>query len=60
MGGGCRGRASWRSRKGFVDAVKSTGYDGVWGVEILSAEYRKRPIEEAVPDAYRSTVQYLR
>jgi sugar phosphate isomerase/epimerase len=46
--------------QGFVDAIKSTGYDGIWGVEILSAEYRKRPIEEAIPDAYRTTVQYLR
>jgi sugar phosphate isomerase/epimerase len=45
--------------QGFVDAVKSTGYDGVWGVEILSSDYRKRPIEEAVPDAYRATIQYL-
>ena len=46
--------------QGFVDAIKSTGYDGIWGVEILSAEYRTRPIEEAIPDAYRTTVQYLR
>jgi hypothetical protein len=45
--------------RGFVDAVKSTGYDGVWGVEILSADYRKLPTEEAVPAAYRVTVQYL-
>lgn len=46
--------------QGFVDAIKSTGYDGVWGVEILSSEYRKRPIEEAVPDAFRTTSQYLK
>jgi sugar phosphate isomerase/epimerase len=45
--------------QGFVDAVKSTGYDGIWGVEILSADYRKRPIEEAVPDAFRTTMQFL-
>ena len=45
--------------QGFVDAVRSTGYDGIWGVEILSADYRKRPIEEAVPDAFRTTMQFL-
>ena len=46
--------------QGFVDAIKSTGYDGIWGVEILSADYRKLPIDEAVPAAYEATARYLR
>ena len=46
--------------QGFVDAVRATGYDGVWGVEILSTEYRRLPIEEAVPAAFRASVQFLR
>jgi sugar phosphate isomerase/epimerase len=46
--------------QGFVDAVRSTGYDGIWAVEILSADYRKRPIAEAVLDAYRTTMPFLR
>jgi sugar phosphate isomerase/epimerase len=44
---------------GFVDAVRRTGYDGIWGVEMLSAEYRKLPITEAVPAAYRTTMSFL-
>lgn len=45
--------------QGFVDAVRRTGYDGIWGVEMLSAEYRKLPISEAVPAAYRTTMSFL-
>jgi sugar phosphate isomerase/epimerase len=43
----------------FVDAVRSTGYDGPWGVEILSAEQRKRPIADTLADAYRTAQAYL-
>ena len=45
--------------QGFVDAIRSTGYDGIWGVEILSSDYRKLPITEAVPAAYRTSMQFL-
>ena len=45
--------------RGFVDAVRATGYDGVWGVEILSTEFRKIPIEESVPAAYDASAQFL-
>ncbi|WP_086558408.1 sugar phosphate isomerase/epimerase family protein [Streptomyces africanus] len=44
---------------GFVDAIKSTGYQGPWGVEILGAEYRKLPLEEAVNAAYTTTLSFL-
>ena len=46
--------------QGFVDAIRKTGYDGIYGVEILSAPYRKLPISEAVPAAYEATMKYLR
>ncbi|WP_168702465.1 sugar phosphate isomerase/epimerase family protein [Gordonia paraffinivorans] len=46
--------------QGFVDAIRSTGYDGIYGVEILSTEYRKIPIREAVPAAYEATMKFLR
>lgn len=46
--------------QGFVDAVTATGYYSVWGVEILSNEYRRLPIEEAVPAAFGASVQFLR
>ena len=32
------------------------GYSGPWGVEVLSEELRKEPLEEAVPHAYRTTI----
>lgn len=32
---------------GFIAAVQATGYDGPWGVEIISAEQRARPLHEA-------------
>lgn len=40
---------------GFINAVRATGWDGPWGVEILSEEYRNRPVAEAVADAYAAT-----
>ncbi|KWX25295.1 hypothetical protein AFM11_03110 [Mycolicibacterium wolinskyi] len=46
--------------QGFVDAVRATGYDGIWGVEILSSDYRKLPITEAVPAAFDTTMKFLR
>lgn len=44
---------------GFVDAVRETGYDGPWGVEVLSKELRRLPMEEAYRRAYDRTVEVL-
>ncbi|CAN5883454.1 sugar phosphate isomerase/epimerase [soil metagenome] len=44
---------------GFVTAIRSTGYDGPWGVEILSDELRARDIEESIPDVYATTMATL-
>ena len=44
---------------GFVDAIKKTGFRGPWGVELLGAEYRKLPLDVAVPKAYRTSMQFL-
>ncbi|MEB3371268.1 sugar phosphate isomerase/epimerase family protein [Saccharopolyspora mangrovi] len=44
---------------GFVEAIKKTGFRGPWGVELLGAEYRQLPLEEAVPKAYRTTMEFL-
>ena len=38
--------------QGFVDAVRSTRYSGAWGVEIVSAEQRQRPLTDAVARAH--------
>jgi len=42
--------------KGFVRCMLDAGYDGPWGVEVLSQELRKMPMKEAIPRAYRATI----
>lgn len=37
---------------GFIRAIRQTGYDGPWGVEILSHEHRRTPIEYSIPAAF--------
>lgn len=44
---------------GFVAAVRATGYDGPWGVEILSDEHRAQEIEQSVPKVYAAAMRYL-
>ena len=39
---------------GFVRALRSAGWQGPWGVEILSDRHRHTPLREAVADAYRT------
>ena len=34
--------------RGLVTAVRGTGFDGPWGVEILSSSFRKLPVREAL------------
>ncbi len=40
---------------GYIEACRAIGYDGPWGVEVLSAELRSLPLEEAVKRAYQTT-----
>jgi sugar phosphate isomerase/epimerase len=42
--------------KGFVKCMLDAGYDGPWGVEVLSQELRREPLEEAIPHAFRTTL----
>ena len=44
---------------GFVATMRAMGWDGPWGLEILSETYRRRPLVEAVRDAYLTTAPYL-
>jgi sugar phosphate isomerase/epimerase len=37
---------------GFIRAMKSLGFDGPWGVEILSNEHRALPVQEALRTAH--------
>jgi sugar phosphate isomerase/epimerase len=43
--------------KGFIKAVQATGFDGPWGVEILSEVERKLPLEEMATRAYNATIR---
>ncbi len=42
--------------KGFVQCMLDAGYDGPWGVEVLSQELRKEPLDQAALRAYRTTI----
>ncbi|MFV0407930.1 MAG: sugar phosphate isomerase/epimerase family protein [Propioniciclava sp.] len=39
----------------FIGAIRQTGYDGYWGVEIISADHRARPIDEGLADVAAAT-----
>ncbi len=40
----------------FIRMVRGIGWTGPWGVEIISEQYRKRPMPEAVADAFATTM----
>ncbi|WP_349571111.1 sugar phosphate isomerase/epimerase family protein [Azotobacter salinestris] len=40
----------------FIQAVLNTGYTGPWGVELISAELRKLPLEVAAQKAFDTTM----
>jgi sugar phosphate isomerase/epimerase len=42
---------------GFIRAMRDVGFDGPWGVEILSAEHRQRPLLEALTLAHESALR---
>jgi sugar phosphate isomerase/epimerase len=45
---------------GYIDACRDVGYRGPWGVEVLSAELRCLPIDEAFNRAFETTDEQLR
>jgi sugar phosphate isomerase/epimerase len=40
----------------FIKAVRTAGYHGPWGVEILSETYRKLPLEEMARRSFQATM----
>jgi sugar phosphate isomerase/epimerase len=42
--------------KGFIHCLQKSGYAGPWGIEVLSAELRKLPLEELVTRAFQTTI----
>jgi sugar phosphate isomerase/epimerase len=45
---------------GYVEACTRVGYDGPWGVEVLSAQLRSLPLEEALGRACETTAAQFR
>lgn len=45
---------------GFVEVLREAGYDGPWGVEVLSKELRGLPMEELYTRTYDRTIEVLR
>ncbi len=50
------GQGTW-DLPSLVRAMRAAGFDGPWGVEIISNEQRARPLEEAVRLARDTTLQ---
>jgi len=42
--------------KGFVECVRKAGYEGPWGIEVLSEELRKRPLHELTTRSFNTTM----
>lgn len=42
---------------GFIRAIRSTGFEGPWGVEILSDEHRKRTLYDQATRSYATTIR---
>jgi len=45
---------------GYVEACQHVGYEGPWGVEVLSEELRNLPIEDEFKRAYETTAAQVR
>jgi sugar phosphate isomerase/epimerase len=45
--------------EGFIHAIRSTGFDGPWGVEILSAEFRKLDLRTQATSSFQTAVAAL-
>ncbi len=44
---------------GWIEALNSAGFEGPYGLEILSEEYRRFEPEEAYPRAFNAGAQYI-
>jgi len=42
--------------KGFIAAIQDAGYRGPWGIEVLSEELRKWPLERLTTQAFETTM----
>jgi sugar phosphate isomerase/epimerase len=44
---------------GFVETMRKLGYAGPWGIEVLSEEARKWPLERMATHAFQTTMRYF-
>lgn len=42
--------------RGFIRTLQQIGFDGPWGVEIISDVHHVRPLTESLPDVYRTAM----
>jgi sugar phosphate isomerase/epimerase len=42
--------------RGFVRDMLKAGYDGPWGIEVLNADWRRKPVGETAQKAFDSTL----
>jgi sugar phosphate isomerase/epimerase len=42
--------------KGFVACMQKAGYSGPWGIEVLSDDLRRKSLEEAATQAFKTTI----
>jgi sugar phosphate isomerase/epimerase len=42
--------------RGFVKCMGKAGYSGPWGIEVLSEELRRKPLEEMTTRAFETTI----
>ncbi len=52
------GEGDW-DLPGLVRVLRGLGYDGPWGVELISRAHRALPLDEALDVAYRSAMHVL-
>lgn len=50
------GQGSWPVHE-LIRILTDKGWQGPWGVEIISETYRLRDLDEALPDVYRATMR---
>ena len=45
---------------GFIDSVRLAGYEGPWGIEVLSEDLRQKPLEELTTRSFNTTIEQFR
>jgi sugar phosphate isomerase/epimerase len=46
--------------KGFIEGVRKAGYEGPWGIEVLSQDLRTKPLDELTQRAFSTTAVQFR